>query len=299
MIREKDNPARARPLVRARRRSMTLGAALDGRRCGTTSRARGRARDAVRARTVRRAMPEDALARAVPSWAREQAEDARVRRGTYCDYVIDAWDVVEVVGYRGGVVACAVGACACAAAEASGAREAANVAWFLSGGGLGASLWLIHMYVTEIKNVMRALWAVGFGASAVMAATEGSAPAYVTEHASAMWAVGPMFAALTGLAFKEGMCYGKPEAAALFLGVPAACLMHLFGAPEEWQTWTTGGVLALLSVFAARKLTQDIADDVGDKSIFMFNALEDPAEKARWIANARRSGRAYVDESSE
>lgn len=268
-------------------------------RCAGRSARLARGGAARRARRARGALPDDALARAVPSWAREQVEDARVRRGAYCDYVVDAWDVVEVVGYRAGLVACAVGGCACAAAEAAGAREAANVAWFAGGGGLGVSLWLIHMYVTEIKNAMRALWALGFGASAVMAATQGSAPAYVAEHANAMWAVGPMFAALTGLAFKEGMCYGKPEAAALFVGVPAACLMHLFGAPEEWQTWTTGGVLALLSVFAARKLTQEIADDVGDKSIFMFNALKDPAEKARWIANARRSGRAYVDESSE
>jgi len=202
-------------------------------------------------RVARRVSLDDVFARSVPSWSRDGADDdddddGRVMRGTYCDYVIDARDVMEVVGYRAGVVACAGGR-----------------------------------------------WA-----SAVIAATQGSAPAYVAEHASAMWAVGPMFAALTGLAFKEGMCYGKPEAAALFLGVPAACLMHLFGAPEEWQMWSTGGVLALLLVFAARKFTQEIADDVGDKSIFMFNALKDPAEKARWIANARRSGRAYVDESN-
>jgi uncharacterized integral membrane protein len=38
-----------------------------------------------------------------------------------------------------------------------------------------------------------------------------------------------MFAALTGVAFKEGMCYGKAECAALFFVVPATLLGHLTG----------------------------------------------------------------------
>lgn len=41
-------------------------------------------------------------------------------------------------------------------------------------------------------------------------------PAYVADHRSSLWLIGPFFAAITGLAFKEGICYGKLECAALF-----------------------------------------------------------------------------------
>ena len=33
--------------------------------------------------------------------------------------------------------------------------------------------------------------------------------------------MGPLFAAFTGVAFKEGVCYGKPECAVLFFLTPA------------------------------------------------------------------------------
>ena len=36
--------------------------------------------------------------------------------------------------------------------------------------------------------------------------------------------MGPLFAAVTGVAFKEGVCYGKPECAILFFLTPALLL---------------------------------------------------------------------------
>ena len=41
--------------------------------------------------------------------------------------------------------------------------------------------------------------------------------------------MGPLFAAVTGVAFKEGVCYGKPECAVLFFLTP----MLLLGAPAH------------------------------------------------------------------
>ena len=35
-------------------------------------------------------------------------------------------------------------------------------------------------------------------------------PEHVASNPGAVWLVGPLFAALTGVAFKEGMCYGAP-----------------------------------------------------------------------------------------
>ena len=60
---------------------------------------------------------------------------------------------------------------------------------------------------------------------------------HVASHPAAVWLVGPFFAAVTGVAFKEGLCYGKAEAAGLFFITPLLLLGHLTGwIPEDGQT---------------------------------------------------------------
>lgn len=78
--------------------------------------------------------------------------------------------------------------------------------------GLGLSLYLIHIYVTEIKRTLQALWLLGaFGSLATyitFAQPAGkSLVEYVIENPAAIWLIGPLFASLTGLVFKEGMVY--------------------------------------------------------------------------------------------
>lgn len=101
-----------------------------------------------------------------------------------------------------------------------------------------------------------------------------SLPEYVGAHREAVWAVGPLFAAVTGVAFKEGMCYGKAECAGLFFTVPTLLLGHLSGfLPHSAEQVLLGIVVALATVFAGRKYTQPIKDDIGDKSIFEYAFL--------------------------
>lgn len=50
-------------------------------------------------------------------------------------------------------------------------------AYFLGVGGLGAALYLIHMYVDPIKKAMQAMWAAGFVGSVGIAVTTGEAAA--------------------------------------------------------------------------------------------------------------------------
>jgi uncharacterized integral membrane protein len=62
---------------------------------------------------------------------------------------------------------------------------------------------------------------------------------HVASHPEAVWLVGPFFAAVTGVAFKEGLCYGKAEAAGLFFVTPALLLGHLTGwVPEDGEKVT-------------------------------------------------------------
>ena len=106
---------------------------------------------------------------------------------------------------------------------------------------------------------------------------------FAVGHPWAIWLVGPLFASLTGLAFKEGACYGKFEAGFLFFAVPALLLGHLgfsHGEVSTLERVALGANTAAYVVFAARKYTQAVKDDLGDKSVFEFQALSE-REQAR------------------
>lgn len=81
--------------------------------------------------------------------------------------------------------------------------------YVVGAGGLGASLFLIHIYVTPIKRTLQALWVAGVLGSLGIA-VNFAAPAnqglveFALYNSAAIWAVGPLFASLTGLVFKEG-----------------------------------------------------------------------------------------------
>ena len=226
-----------------------------------------------------------------------------VNPGLYCDWSVTDADVAEVWAYRVSLSVVALSVLACSsqafiATDPVGAGGGSDPSWldaayFTGAAGLGVALRLIHMYVDPIKKFMQALYAAGLAGSIGVAALAsqtgdgGSVPAYVVAHPAAVWAVGPMFAALTGVAFKEGMCYGKAECAALFFVVPATLLAHLTGlANEEIEKGLLGTWCVLIAVFAARKYTQEVKDDIGDKSVFIFADLRED-EKAEWVARAR------------
>ncbi|XP_047959477.1 uncharacterized protein LOC125204786 isoform X2 [Salvia hispanica] len=225
----------------------------------------------------------------------EQPESTAVYPGVYGPWKVESSDVQEVVLYRSGLVAAASSFVAASSAAFlhntdSGLSEliGRNLDLFYGVGacGLGLSLYLIHIYVTEIKRTLQALWAVGalgsLAAYAALAQPAGkSLVEYVVENPTAVWFVGPLFAALTGLVFKEGLCYGKLEAGTLTFIIPSVLLGHLTGLMDEGTKLTLLGVwMALFVVFAGRKFTQPIKDDIGDKSVFIFNALPEEEKEA-------------------
>jgi uncharacterized integral membrane protein len=231
-------------------------------------------------------------ARAVAS----DGESKQVYQGMYGPWTVDETDEREVFLYRAGIVTSAtcfiLGALAAFVPSDSplspALRSALDPLAAIGAGSLGLSLYLVHMYVTPIKRFMQALWAIGVFGSVLtalnFAGPEGSPLAvYVAEHRGAIWAVGPLFASLTGLAFKEGLCYGKLEAALMFLVIPATLLGHLAGADSSVEVGLLGIWAVLYGVFASRKFTQAVKDDIGDKSVFMFNSLSE-AEKEKRLA---------------
>ncbi|KZV38786.1 hypothetical protein F511_27139 [Dorcoceras hygrometricum] len=214
-------------------------------------------------------------------------------QGAYGPWKVEPSDIQEVILYRTGLVTAATSfviASSTALFRDPGTLHdliSRNLDLFyaLGGCGLGLSLYLIHIYVKEIKQALQALWLVGALGSvatyALLAQPSGtSLVEYVVENPAAVWFVGPLFAALTGLVFKEGLCYGKLEAGVLTFVIPTLLLGHLSGLMDDGTKSTILGVwMVLFVVFAGRKFTQPIKDDIGDKSVFIFNALPD-SEKA-------------------
>lgn len=230
------------------------------------------------------------------SQSQSQMTQPTIYQGVYGPWTIEDSDIREVILYRSGLVTAAA-SFVLASSTALLPNDSVmsnliekNLDLFYAIGscGLGLSLFLIHIYVTEIKRTLQALWFLGalgsLAAYFTLAQPAGmNLVQYVIENPIAVWFVGPLFAALTGLVFKEGLCYGKLEAGILTFVIPSLLLGHLTGIMDDGvkitllSTW-----LALFVVFAGRKFTQPIKDDIGDKSVFIFNDLPEE-EKASLI----------------
>ncbi|KAG6479021.1 hypothetical protein ZIOFF_062471 [Zingiber officinale] len=221
-------------------------------------------------------------------------DSTAVYQGSYGPWSVEPSDVREVILYRSGLVTAAISFVLAASSAfipegnvvGDIIRQDRDFLYTIGAGGLGLSLLLIHIYVTPIKRFLQLLWMLGVCGSlgaylTVAKPLNESLIDYVINNPTAVWFVGPLFAALTGLVFKEGLCYGKLEAGILTFIIPGLLLGHLTGLLDDGAKLGLLGVwMALFVVFAARKFQQPIKDDIGDKSVFMFNALPEEERKA-------------------
>ena len=93
--------------------------------------------------------------------------------------------------------------------------------------------------------------------------------------------VGFVFAALTGVFFKEGFCFDRLETKVLTPLVPVLLLGHLVG----WLPIVVEQVLLatwaiFFVIFAVRKVIQPIPPDIGDKSVFEHLKKQQSPDKA-------------------
>ena len=193
--------------------------------------------------------------------------------GMYGPFTITSTDRVEVQRYR----ICLL---------ISGASMSAGLLqWWLAGGewawlwllplgiSLGLALKWIHIYLRPLHRALQLFWLLGCLGWLVLM-LQGSVNATLDTLASQpLWilAVGPMFAALTGIGFKEFFCFRRPEAIGLTLLLPVALLGRLLGLLGNGPCWFLvlfAGLL--LVVLAVRKFGMEAAADVGDKSVFAY-----------------------------
>jgi len=240
------------------------------------------------------------------------ASAARVYDGAYGPWTVEPADVAEVLAYRAGLVgaslALAGGALSAQPALAPGLAAwaavhpaASNAAVVAGAVALGSSLGLLHLYVAPLKKALLGLWAAGAVGGAVLAATHPGTPlvSLIAATPGSILAVGPLAAALTGVAIKEGLCYGKAECALLAAALPGACLAHLAGAGGGVSGPAADGAALLALLWTVRKAaTQPVVEDIGDKSVFAFRALS-PADQAATLARLRAAAALGVEEGEE
>ncbi|KAG6476192.1 hypothetical protein ZIOFF_065428 [Zingiber officinale] len=249
-------------------------------------------------------------------------DSTAVYQGSYGPWSVEPSDVREVILYRSGLVTAAISFVLAASSAfipegnvvGDIIRQDRDFLYTIGAGGLGLSLLLIHIYVTPIKRFLQLLWMLGVCGSlgAYLTAAKPlneSLIDYVINNPTAVWFVGPLFAALTGLVFKEGhVCTMQVGMWSLLWEVgswhpdfhhprtppwTSVCNASLDRCSSKATANTQTGLLddgaklgllgvwmALFVVFAARKFQQPIKDDIGDKSVFMFNALPEEERKA-------------------
>lgn len=137
---------------------------------------------------------------------------------------------------------------------------------------LGVSLVMIHIYLAVLHRLIQAFWAIG-SMAAVALALSSSEPLALTvyNHPNALFGVGFIFAALTGIYFKEAFCFNRLETKVLTPLVPILLLGHLVGFLSVQSERVMLAVWAVLFVvFALRKVIQPIPPDIGDKSVFTY-----------------------------
>lgn len=214
-------------------------------------------------------------------------DEGRRFSGVYGPWEITRQDVIEVWTYRVSLTAVSIAFVTEAVTTLfdlfpthSPALE--NILAGLGIAALGVALSQIHIYITEIKRALQLLWGIGtLGFVYILLHSDGVAAAYVANNPPSVWLIGPLFASLVGLTFKEGLCYGKLEAYLLTLLTPVLLLGHLLGwlpQPVEWLLLCS--ILTLLLYFSFGKYGQDIKDDIGDGSVFAFRKMRPEEQEA-------------------
>ena len=196
-------------------------------------------------------------------------------QGQFGEYTITKHDRREVIIYRAGLVVAAASFAIASNlffANRTAALPAITPLFALFTIGLGVSLFYIHIYMKALHRVLQAFWLIGTVATIAIALYSNEPLAsYIYNHPLTLFGTGFSFAALTGIFFKEAFCFNRLETKILTPVVPLLLLGHMTGIiPVEMEQVLLGIWSIGFSVFAIRKMTQEIDPDIGDKSVFAY-----------------------------
>ena len=205
-------------------------------------------------------------------------------KGVYGDFIVTSNDKKGVLFYRLSILFC-------------GLLFSIGIAnWFYYGShqtwiyllfmsiSIGLSLKWIHIYLRPLHQILIVFWLVGSIGFLILSHTYGSANIiYVLkENPKSILLIGPLFASLTGIGFKEFFCFRRIEAIGITIFIPIALLGYLTELANESFTFATLVVSSLLLLsMGIRKFNLPAEADIGDKSVFDY--LESQRKEAKSI----------------
>tara|TARA_B100000965_G_scaffold379517_1_gene375274 strand:- start:115 stop:777 length:663 start_codon:yes stop_codon:yes gene_type:complete len=194
-------------------------------------------------------------------------------KGIYGDFIITSKDKREVLLYRLSILFCGL-------FFSIGISQ-----WFTNGShqiwiwlvgmsiSIGLSLKWIHIYLRPLHKTLKIFWALGCIGLAVLLYQFGVTNIIngLKESPKFILLIGPLFAALTGIGFKEFFCFRRIEAIGITIFIPIALIGYLTELSNERFTFTMLVVSSLLTlIMGIRKFNLPAEADIGDKSVFEF-----------------------------
>jgi len=200
-----------------------------------------------------------------------------IYEGQFGSFTITPSDRKSVVVYRASLCAAVfcflVGAClALTNPQSSAVQISLTYLYWGMAIALGVSLTMIHIYMAALHRALQIFWGIGVISSlGVVWMYPEPLVAAIYNHPMTLLGVGFLFAALTGIFFKEAFCFNRAETKLLTLLVPLLLLGHLTSLlPISIEQILLGTWALSMAVFAFRKAVQAIPPDIGDKSVFEY-----------------------------
>ena len=194
-------------------------------------------------------------------------------KGVYGDFIVTSNDKKEVLFYRLSILFC-------------GLFFSIGIAqWFFNGShqiwiwllgmsiSLGLSLKWIHIYLRALHQVLIIFWILGCIGFLILAYQFGLTNIIygLRENPKSILLIGPLFASLTGIGFKEFFCFRRIEAIGITIFIPIALIGYLTELANERFTFAMLVVSSLLLLLMGiRKFNLPAEADIGDKSVFDF-----------------------------
>ncbi len=194
-------------------------------------------------------------------------------KGVYGDFIVTSCDKKEVLFYRLSILFC-------------GLFFSIGIAqWFTNGShqvwiwllgmtiSMGLSLKWIHIYIRPLHQTLTIFWLLGCIGFLILSYHFGATNIIygLRENPKSILLIGPLFASLTGIGFKEFFCFRRIEAIGITIFIPIALIGYLTELANASFTFTMLILSSLLLlILGIRKFNLPAEADIGDKSVFDF-----------------------------
>tara|TARA_Y100001968_G_scaffold97724_1_gene87679 strand:- start:101 stop:763 length:663 start_codon:yes stop_codon:yes gene_type:complete len=194
-------------------------------------------------------------------------------KGVYGDFIVTSNDKKEVLFYRLSILFCGLFFSLGLAQWFSNGSHQIWI-WLLGMSiSLGLSLKWIHIYLRPLHQALTIFWIVGCIGLVILLYHFGLTNFIhgLRENPKSILLIGPLFASLTGIGFKEFFCFRRIEAIGITIFIPIALIGYLTELANEKFTFAMLVVSSfLLLLMGIRKFNLPAEADIGDKSVFDF-----------------------------